>query len=1120
MVKTKTNRTAVYFFFDKDGIIRDYNLFFINSLKDVAQRILVVSNGQLTEESQKKLKRLNIDIYTRENKGFDVWAYKDAMNYVGWKDIVACDELILCNFTCYGPIYPFQEMFDTMAQRNCDFWGAAKHPEQQNYLLPNNQGWIYEHIMSYFMVIRHNMLVSPYFKEYWDNIPEIKTKTESTAYHETVFTKHFEKLGFKSDAFVDLEKYKGRANNGSIFYANEFLIKDRCPLVKRRAFFFPLYDNILDYSDGHQAKELMDFITNHTSYDENMIWDDILATQPMSTIMNNMHLNCIISNDAIKSSDTSNDVLFIFGIRHRFQIDYLKDYFEKSKINFSYIISYNKEYNAIIRKTFSKLKFKLIDGDKEKNILEQINLSSKQLAMYKTFCCLDIKDMKNPMQISYEDCYKYMLNTLIGNENQIKNIQLKFDDYKRLGFLIPYPVMFGNYENYASSLLRYNANNWPKIYKNLGLTIPYDENLNLLFENCFWGRIELLPILTRSVDEIKNVLPYFYPLFVQQAGFYCSYISSQYGAEISLNNALYRKRQIEKIVFAEQQNNAWQMRALCNKILSGTKVKTIAKTVATNSVLHFRDVKKTIKEYIKQKKQRKRQRKRQVKNQKKYIGNAFLKYVTVNKGRALIHILCGSNLYLQCGIYKYYPKKEISASAQQLLEYYKKYNAIGYFVEIPIAKLKNHPIEAKKSEQEFYKLNWGESLPYYGVYDFAKENLFFRLNSYQIYIEDKLHFYKSVLFSSQYKIKEKLLFLLLKLNPIHKYILFAENGGAGDNSFELFKYAVKRNPNCYYLASKSVISGVQDPLLKKHMVKFNSHRHIWMFFCSHKWIGSYSLRYELFPQKGLIKDILLYNIPAEWIFVPHGMAVGDKNPIMCHKYSWDEPSRIFCCNEYEQQQWAENYEMRNVFASGDPRMDKWYGTKLDDKKIVLFFTWRINLSLMQKDSRFQTPYVKHIIHLVKFIQTKFPQKHIYYVFHHEVVKAGLDEIIKTELGDKNISYIYFNTSEGINEFNQQFKTAKYLITDYSSVAYDFAYKKGSIPICYLNEEFISGHYPLERKFYDIHLGVLTQTFPELEKALKMNAPTAEMKKRKNKFFTYQDNKNCERVYNAIFKEKK
>ena len=260
----------------------------------------------------------------------------------------------------------------------------------------------------------------------------------------------------------------------------------------------------------------------------------------------------------------------------------------------------------------------------------------------------------------------------------------------------------------------------------------------------------------------------------------------------------------------------------------------------------------------------------------------------------------------------------------------------------------------------------------------------------------------------------------------------------------------------------------------------------------------------------------MYNIPGKWIFIPHGMAVGDKNPIMCHKYSWGLPSATYCCNEDEKNQFSEKYEFRNVSALGDPRMDKWFNAKQDDKKILLFFTWRIAIS-SGKNKTLLENYITNIILIVRMIQKKFPQKHIYYVFHHEVVRAGLDDRIKKELGDKNISYIYFNSTEGIQEFNTQFKSSKYLITDYSSVAYDFAYKKGSIPIYYLNSEFIAGHYPLEEKFFDIHLGVLTRSIGELEKALKLNAPTSEMKKRKDRFFKYQDNKNSERVYNAIFK---
>lgn len=1105
-------RAAVYFFYDKDGIIRDYNLFFIKSLKDVAKKIVVVSNGSLTDKSLDSIKSLGVEILVRENKGFDVWAYKEALEYIKWGKIKNYKELILCNFTCYGPIYPFSEMFNEMDKRECDFWGVAKHPEQKNYLLPNQKGWIYEHIMSYFIVVRHNMFNSPTFKYYWDNIPEIKTKTESTAFHEVVFTKHFEDLGFKSDSFVDLKNYEGRVNNSSIFYANEFLIKDRCPLVKRRAFFFPLYDNILDFSDGHQAKELLEYITNHTDYDQNMIWDDILATQPMSTIMNNLQLNYIVDGNKGKHEVLIDKTLFVFAIRHQFQIESLRKYIERCNINFAYIISFEKEYNYLIKETFLKLKtfgFELIEGISSKSIFEQIKENDVLSLRYETFCIIDLKNMKNPLSISYEDCYSYMCETLLSNKNQVENIISRFNMDRKLGMLIPYPVSFGNYETYGSSLLRYNKDKWPAIYKTLKFTVPYDENLNIIYENCFWGRIDLFNSFVNITSKVSSVFPSFLPLQCQQDGFYCSYVSSSYSIQISLNNALYRKHQIENIIFSKQENNARQGRVLINKIKGNNDIKKEEKV----SKIHFKDVKKIIKDYVKQKFKRK-------KNVKKTSRNIYCRYVGIDNGRVILHLTNNiDNIYLQCGVYKFYPKKELSLSEHRLQDYYKNYNTKGIFIEIPLDKVKNKKISIKHSENEYYSLKWNANLTFsYGCFGLKKEGFYTRLHKGNLYIEDKFHFYKNVLFSGQYSIRKKILFLILKLNPIHKYVLFAENGGAGDNSFELFKYAVQKNKNCYFISSKSVIDGIQDRYIKKHMVVANSWKHVWMFFCSHKWITSYSLLLELFPQKRFLRDIMMYNIPGKWIFVPHGITC-DKVSIMVHKYSWQEPDATYCSSYFEKEYFTEKYGYRNVFVHGNPRMDKWYNAKLNDRKILLFFTWRFVMRITKEKSILEKNYISNVKAVVNMIRKSFPQKHIYYVFHHEVVRAKIDDQIRKELGNKNIIYIYLNSTEGINEFNEQFKSSKYLITDYSSVAYDFAYKNGGIPIYYLDSDFIRGHYPLEEKFFDIHLGVLARSLYELKKALKMNTPTVEMKKRKDNFFKYQDNQNCERVYNAIFNQK-
>ena len=100
-------RLGIYFFFDKEGRGREYNFFYVRELKKIADFVLVVVNGQLDGDSKRRFAEIADEVFIRENIGFDVWAYKQAMEHIGWKNIYEYDELILSNFTCYGPIYPF-----------------------------------------------------------------------------------------------------------------------------------------------------------------------------------------------------------------------------------------------------------------------------------------------------------------------------------------------------------------------------------------------------------------------------------------------------------------------------------------------------------------------------------------------------------------------------------------------------------------------------------------------------------------------------------------------------------------------------------------------------------------------------------------------------------------------------------------------------------------------------------------------------------------------------------------------------------------------------------------------------------------------------------------------------
>ena len=76
-------RVAIYFFYDKDGIVDGYVDYFLEDLKKNLDRLIVVCNGKLTSEGRKKFSKYTSEIIVRENKGFDVWAYKEGIYWLG-----------------------------------------------------------------------------------------------------------------------------------------------------------------------------------------------------------------------------------------------------------------------------------------------------------------------------------------------------------------------------------------------------------------------------------------------------------------------------------------------------------------------------------------------------------------------------------------------------------------------------------------------------------------------------------------------------------------------------------------------------------------------------------------------------------------------------------------------------------------------------------------------------------------------------------------------------------------------------------------------------------------------------------------------------------------------------
>lgn len=209
--------------YDRDGIIDDYLIFYLTSLKKVATRLVVTVNGKLTETGQERLAAVVDEIYCRSNIGFDFGAYRDVLeNYLKPGELEQYQQLILCNDTCYGPFIPFADIFARMRECNPEFW-SMNYVEDP--LLP--------HFQSYFMVFKGRaiQLLTNFLEREVDSstVNPIQACGYEHGLSEVILSS-----GIRTDYYTSCVKGNHDLDIfGSPDYAMELL---GFPLLKRRAF--------------------------------------------------------------------------------------------------------------------------------------------------------------------------------------------------------------------------------------------------------------------------------------------------------------------------------------------------------------------------------------------------------------------------------------------------------------------------------------------------------------------------------------------------------------------------------------------------------------------------------------------------------------------------------------------------------------------------------------------------------------------------------------------------------------------------------------------------------------------------------------------------------------------
>ena len=569
-------RGVIFFFYDGQGIVDRYVPVLLSGMKECAKDIFIVVNGSLTEAGREVLEKLTPYVWQRENQGFDVGAYRYALQKIGWDRIGRYDELILMNHTIMGPVCSVKPMFDQMAEKDVDFWGLSMH-----YGIPFDPygltecGYIQSHMQSHFLVIRSSLSGQEDFRSYWEQLPKINSYGESVVYHESVFTDHFAKKGYRWACYTETEGMEDFVDYPLLKAPVRLLKEAGCTFFKRRSFFHD-YEEYLTATAGEEAAALMDYLKEETAYDTDMIWETILRGANQADIKKCLQLNYVL--DSRKSFVDEGRIK-----RHRIALVYhfyYEDLLEECVHYASsmppsadiYITTGSKEKKELLEKRLSFLPNAVrvvLVNNRGRDVSAFLVGMRETVKEYEYVCFVHDKKVNYFKPLAQGTSWaRHCFENLLQSRPFVENVIGLLEENPRLGFLTVPPPIHGGYYPTLCYEWAGNYENVVKLAERLGLHVPMEKEKEPVaaIGSMFWFKTKALEKLLEVewnyedfpeeplADDgtISHAIERIHSFVVQDAGYYPAWLFSDTGAAVYMTNVTCMLRGFNQVIFEKQ----------------------------------------------------------------------------------------------------------------------------------------------------------------------------------------------------------------------------------------------------------------------------------------------------------------------------------------------------------------------------------------------------------------------------------------------------------------------------------------------------------------------------------------------------------------------------------------
>ena len=489
-------RLLLYHHYNKYNNISEYVLYCLHEMRPYFNYVLFTSNSYLSKKDKDFLRKKYCDeILIRKNKGFDFGAWKDAINFLGFKEIKNYDSLVLMNDTCFGPLFDIGKVFKIMEEKNVDFWGITNHRKTINDM-PGTDGPIPEHIQSYFLCFNKEVISSKIFKKFWltvdENLMDVNKVIQN---YETKLTELLIKEGFTYDVWIETSNYNVKHPN-VLNCHTDILLKNGLPFVKIKSFL----------RDFENPKKLLHIIKSKYKYPVHLIENHISQISPPNNSL-------YFKNSFIDRADNTIASISCNKAAICLHITSIKDF----KKYIDLIKNTKSEYDLFIStdnfKKIKKIKNILIENNLYDKMIKKDILIIQKSSLYPLIYFSEF--IKNEYDIvGYFHIKKYFcmyrriwLYRIIKKILSIDNIIQVFNNNKNVGIII----------TDIPDLLLSNKLTWGKnidVYKKLWSFMNCEKEFSIdkfnfpimPFETMFWFKRNALEFICNlSLNKIKEI---------------------------------------------------------------------------------------------------------------------------------------------------------------------------------------------------------------------------------------------------------------------------------------------------------------------------------------------------------------------------------------------------------------------------------------------------------------------------------------------------------------------------------------------------------------------------------------------------------------------------------------